>query len=301
MKKRNILLPLLVLLMTSCSFSLPNQGTNIDQNSIQESLDSNNTDEDNITAIKLDTSATKKVYEIDEELDISGLIVSKVINSEGTTEIAEYEVLDVDLSTAGYKSVIIGYKGFYASYQIIVKGYIYHNYDEKYVYFLNETFNRDLFSLVKYDETGEHVINDYTVSFPDNTKVGLGQLVITYMDFAYTSDIAIMKKQDNVPIIFSSNSSSKLLLFVNNIHNSTFHDNPCVVSEGYYLLVKEDESLDLFDFKYMLYNPLTASYFGSSKRDVIQRLIPGGDLLVSINGEDFIIEASIWHHAAIGW
>ena len=301
MKKRNILFPLLVLLMTSCSFSLPNQGTNIDQNSIQESLDSNNTDEENITAIKLDTSAVKKVYELNEELDTSGLIVSKVINSKGTIEITEYEVLDVDLSTAGYKSVIIGYKGFYASYQIIVKGYIYHNYDEKYVYFLNETFNRDLFSLVKYDEDGEHVINDYTVNFPDNTKVGLGQLVITYEDFTYTSDIAIMKKQDNVPIIFSSNSSSKLLLFVNNIHNSTFHDNPCVVSEGYYLLVKEDESLDLFDFRYMLYNPINASYFGSSRKGIIQRLIPGGDLLVSIDGEDFIIEASIWHHAAIGW
>ena len=97
------------------------------------------------------------------------------------------------------------------------------------------------------------------------------------------------------------NSDSKLMLFANNIHNTTYNGEKVVVSEGNYLLVKSDGTLELYDYRYMLYTPLNASYFGSDDHCVEQRLIPGGDLLVTINDEMFIVDASTWHHCLIGW
>ena len=292
------------ILLTSCSFfdtkkaQQPNNQTRDDGVLIAPLNNENPTD---VKYLEVNTSSVKKVYEIDEEFDDSNILVFKHLNNGERVPCYDFTVTNVDTSEAGIKSVVVRYDVFFASFTVIVKGFVYHNYDEKYVYFLGETFNKELFSLYKYDENGEHVITDYNVSFPDNSQIGLGQIVITYEDFVYRSDIAILKKQDNVPTIFSSETNNKLLLFVNNIHSSTFKGNPCSVSEGNYLLVKEDGSLALYDFRYMLLQPLNASYFGCSSFDVTQRLIPGGDLLVTINGEHFIIEASIWHHTVIGW
>lgn len=252
--------------------------------------------------IQLDTSYVKKVYDIDDELDLSNLVVKKIYE-DGQSEVCpidEYTVNDVDTSTCGYKYVTINVGANFATYRIIVKGIKAINYDEKYVYFLGETFNRDYFTMLKYDDNGEHIITDYTVTFPDNSKIGVGELRITYEDFIYTSNIAILKKQDNVPIVFSSNSDSVLNLFVNGIENTTFNNQPCTISFGNYLLRKGDGTLKIYDYRYMLIKNQSISYFGSDD-DIIQRLIPGGSLLVTIDDEDFVIEPDIWHHAAIGW
>ncbi len=296
MKKGLASICALTALISSCSFIVPS--TSADVSEKEEQM--NQIDEEP-NRIVLDYSSAKRVYELGEELNLDSLLVFLYRDGQQLAILDEYEVTEVDTSTPGRKEVIIKNGILVASFSIIVKGYVYHNYDEKYVYFLGETFNRDYFSLIKYDESGEHIINDYDVSFPNNTEIGLGQIVITYEDFVYRSDIAIMKKQDNVPVIFASNSDSRLLLFANNIHKSTYYGEKCVVSEGNYLLIDEKEELHLFDYKYMLYGPLNASYFGCSDHNVIQRLIPGGDLLVTIGEDDFIVEASIWHHCLIGW
>ncbi len=301
MNKRFIgLLISLPFILSSCSISSKEEKVEFNHGDTMAVL-SNLDDEAYTLCLEINTANVKKVYEINEELDLSGLVVNKRLSNGENIIISDYEILDVDLSSPGYKNVVIRYETFYASFSITVKGFVYRNYDEKYVYFLNETFNRDYFSLIKYDEIGAHEITDYNVSFPDNTVVGLGQIIIAYEDFRYVSNIAILEKQDNVPAIFSSTSNNKLLMFSHNIHADTFKGEKCTVSEGYYLLVKEDGTLELFDYKYMLYGPLNASYFGSTGEDIIQRLIPGGDLLVTIHGENFIIDASIWHHTVIGW
>lgn len=257
-----------------------------------------------ISYLEVDSSLVKKVYTVNEEIDITNLKVYKHLNNGEKIECLddEYNVQPVDTTIAGYKNVIISYGDFYASYQITVKGFIYHNYDEKNIYYLNEEFDKNNFELIKYDENGEHYITDYDVSFPDNIVVGLGQIRISYEDFLYVSNIAIMKKPDNVPLIFySEDENYSLYLFVNNIHDDIYNGENCRVSEGYYLLVSEDRSLDLYDFKYTLLNSHNASYFGSSSDEVSQRLIPNGALLVTIKGIQFIIDSITWHHCVIGW
>lgn len=254
--------------------------------------------------LEIDTSSVKKVYEKDEIFDPSNLVVKRHLNSGEVIECSEdeYEIDEVDTSSPGYKYINIRYLDFYASFRIIVKGYVARNYDEKYIYFLGETFDRNYFSLTKYDEYGEHQIDDYIVNFPNNEEIGLGDISIVHDDqVVYSQTVAILKKQDNVPVIFSSTGTSALYLFANNIHNEIYQGHSCTVSEGNYLLVKEDQSLEIFDYRYMLYTPLNASYFGCNDSRVIQRLIPGGILLVTIDAEHFYIEPSIWHHCLIGW
>lgn len=299
MKKLGLLS--LIVLLTSCSFfSVQKQSNEVVNKNIEDEIVFDISDP-KVMYLEIDTSNVKKVYEVNEPFDSTNLIVYKHLDNDTRIECFDYSLSNVDTSTPGISNAVVRCDNFFASFEVITKGYIYHNYDEKYVYYINETFNKNLFSLIKYDEDGEHIITDYDVSFPDNTQVGLGKLEISYEEFYYSLDIAIMKKQDNVPLIFSANSNSKLMSFTNNIHQSTYKGNNCTVSEGYYLLVKEDGSLELYDYTYMLLQPMNASYFSSSNFNVIQRLIPGGDLLVSIYDEIFIVDDYNWHHTVIGW
>ena len=110
-----------------------------------------------------------------------------------------------------------------------------------------------------------------------------------------------MPKQINVPGVFLTDSNATLLLFVNDVHNDTYNGNSCTLGNGYYLLIEEDGSLTIYDYHFMLMHYLNASYFGSDNTSIVQRLIPGGDLIVEIDGMIFRMLATDWHHALIGW
>ncbi len=259
--------------------------------------------ENRTQCLELDASSVKRVYDENEGFDSNGLVVYKHLNGGDIVEMdpEDYDLLIPDTSTPGYKSVFVRYGDFLASYRITVKGFVYRNYDWRHVYYIGEAFDPESFVLFEYDETGEHLVSNYDVSFPNSAEVGLGELTITYKDFSYSQEVAIMERQDNVPLIFSGYTSSTLMLFAGDIQMSTYGSTPCTVSDGYYLLTREDGSLALFDFRYMVTLDNYGSYFGSSSSKVKQRLIPGGDLLVSIEGEQFRVEAEIWHHCVIGW
>ena len=308
MKKIGLLI--VPFLISSCSFSYapnlyPNEAPNVSK--LNEDITP--------TYLEVDSSNAKVCYELNEPFDPTGLVVFEHYSDGSRLVCTDYTVNDVDTSTTGSKDVIIRKDKLFAEtmpIRVFENGfdfcefanfYTRHFGYKRFVYYIGETFDRNGFELFeKIDDFSSTQVIDYDLSFPDNTKVGLGEIVITYKDFEYRRDIVIMEKPDNVPgIFYSLNSNSRLIVFTNNIHQDKYKDNDCTVSEGYYLLVNEDESLRLFDFKYMLLQPLNASYFGSSDKSVVQRLLPGGDLLVSIDGEDFILDSSIWHHTTIGW
>ena len=297
--KLSILLTLSSFLICSCAVI----ATHNDLVKKEEIIHETNNRNDTIKGIEIDSSSLKKVYEINESFDEDNLLVYKIALNDEKTLLSkqDYVVKGFDSSKASFNIVNIIYDNYVSSIDLIIKGYEYHNYDEKYVYYINETFNKEYFELYKYDETGKHEITDYVANFPDNTTVGLGKIVITYEDFRYESNIAIMPKQINVPGVFLTDSNATLLLFVNDVHNDTYNGNSCTLGNGYYLLIEEDGSLTIYDYHFMLMHYLNASYFGSNNTSIVQRLIPGGDLIVEIEGMIFRMFATDWHHTFIGW
>ncbi len=151
------------------------------------------------------TAPTKVEYTVGEAIDLTGLVV-KATMSDGTTGdvVTEYTVSDVDMTTAGEKTVTVTAGEFTATFTVTVKEAeveepaatqtgITVTAPTKVEYVVGETL--DLTGMVinqlMSDGTTGDVVTEYTVSDVDMTTTGEKTVTVTAGDFTATFTITV--------------------------------------------------------------------------------------------------------------
>ena len=77
-----------------------------------------------LSEIEISHEPTKTVYETGDELDLTGLVINAIYSDETKEEITNYSISNVDMSTAGTKTVTVTYEGRTATFVITVNNKI---------------------------------------------------------------------------------------------------------------------------------------------------------------------------------
>ena len=146
----------------------------------------------------------KTTYQIGEELDLTGLVVTGTYSDGVDRVITDYEVSEVDLSTSGTKEVVISVGEITAKFTIIVdeegenSAYLTSIAVEgtfKTTYYVNEEIDfTGLIVKASYSDGSSKEITNYQINKPSTATPGIKKVTIIYIDKMTSFDITVNEK-----------------------------------------------------------------------------------------------------------
>jgi hypothetical protein len=154
------------------------------------------------------TEPAKTEYEIDDELDLTGLVVTAHYSDGSEAEVSGYEVTGFDSSTAGDKVVTISYQDITATFTVTVKespapvvlDTISITEPAKTEYEIDDEL--DLTGLVvtaHYSDGSEAEVSGYEVTGFDSSIAGDKVVTISYQDITATFTVTVKVEDTNKP------------------------------------------------------------------------------------------------------
>lgn len=290
---------------TPVSSSLTSNTSSVSQTSLSSKTSSKSTSTSTSTStvygsLKVDTKNFKKIYEVNEDIDLTNLVVTYLESGKVVKTLSsnEYIVDGFDSSKPGYSYIRVCYNNLVASIQTTIKGYSYNFLNDKYCYYFDESFSKDDFKLYKYDEKGETEISDYQVDLPTLENPGVTDLTITYSDFTFKEKIYRVQRPQINPLVFHEEYENEVLILYVHAIKTTFvpSGEKVTKSEGVYAL-QSNGRIHLFNLKYTC-DEKYKSYFDS---EIAHKIQSDGDLEVTIGDHSYIAHETQWHHLVIGW
>lgn len=175
-----------------------------------------NGEQASLDSIRLDTSAVKKDYEINDTFSTEGLTVAGVMTNGSTSviDLADCEITAPDMTTAGEKTVTVTYGGKSETYTIIVHAAVesieVNAEGAKHVFNVNEEFSAEgvtVTAILSDGTTLEIAIADCEVTAPDMTTEGEKQVSVTYSGKTQTYNIAVVDAET----VISGNGSFDMI------------------------------------------------------------------------------------------
>lgn len=147
-----------------------------------------------LVSIAVKTNPTKTSYLVDEQLDLTGLVLTATYNNGTQNDVTEgYKADPVDMHTEGTKTVTVKYGGKSTTFEIVVSAKVILNSIEvvsnptKTSYFVGETFSSEgLVIKATYSDSTFKNVTDYTLSTPDMSTAGTKTITVTYVEESIT-------------------------------------------------------------------------------------------------------------------
>lgn len=279
-----------------------------------------------LLGIEINTDDVKKEYELGDVFTYEGLKVIARYNAAPTTvEITEFSVTPPDMTSPGTKTVIVGFGGKTAEYEIIVysgerevRKLSVDASEARKIYKVGETFapegvvvtatyNKDPLT----ETVGE---GSYSFSAPDVTSVGEKVVTISYEGKSATYTIVVIPSDEMLYKGYKiettgetasgfknfADTEDRLTLLVTDIINGV--NGQASYTYGWYLLERADGSVELFPFETFHQGP-SGNWITThpSNGYSAMQTSNSGNLFASYDGLTFEAGADLWHQKVLDW
>ena len=152
------------------------------------------------TSIEVTQMPNKTEYEVGEELELEGLIISLNYSDDTVIEVDFYEVDGFDSSTPGTTTVTVSFDEFTTTFDLTIKETVLTSISvtalpTKTEYEVGEELELDGLEVTgNYSNSTTGLLTDYTVSGFDSSVSGTTTVTVTYGEFTTTFDLTIKPK-----------------------------------------------------------------------------------------------------------
>ncbi|HHT66693.1 MAG TPA: S8 family serine peptidase [Erysipelotrichaceae bacterium] len=145
------------------------------------------------------TAPDKTIYAVNEELDLTGLLVVGRYTDNNTRELYGYELSDVDMSSAGNKEIVVSFQGKTARFNVTVveesiSALVIASLPYKTAYAIGENLDLTGFVLKSITNTNKVTeVTDYSVSDVDTSTPGSKIVTVTSGELSVSFAITVLR------------------------------------------------------------------------------------------------------------